>query len=87
LAEGIPSGAQLPDGTRQISASGPSYRGPGAPATGPLHHYTIEVFALDTMLDVAPAANVLETRTNVMKAMTGHILGKAVYYGLFHRPQ
>ena len=87
LAEGQPAGAQLPDGSRQISASGPSYRGPGAPATGPLHHYTIEVFALDTMLDVQPAANVLEPRANVMKAMTGHILGKAVYYGLFHRPQ
>ena len=31
---------------------GPEYRGPGAPATGPLHHYTFEVYALDTKLDV-----------------------------------
>ena len=35
LAEAIPQGNQLPDGTRQISASGPYYRGPGAPASGP----------------------------------------------------
>ena len=35
LAEAIPQGTQLPDGTRQISATGPYYRGPGAPAIGP----------------------------------------------------
>ena len=35
LAEAIPQGNQLPDGSRQISASGPYYRGPGAPASGP----------------------------------------------------
>ena len=93
LPEAMKSGAELPDGTRQISASGPAYRGPGAPATGPLHHYTFEVYALDTKLDVnpssaTPAVNAaLETRANVMKAMQGHVLGKAVYVGLFHRPQ
>jgi hypothetical protein len=36
---------------------------------------------------VQPAADAFETRTNVMKAMQGHILGKAVYGGLFKRPQ
>jgi Raf kinase inhibitor-like YbhB/YbcL family protein len=93
LSEGVKAGAELPDGTRQISASGPSYRGPGAPATGPLHHYTFEVYALDTKLDVAaaaaatPIAAALETRAAVMKAMQGHVLGKAVYVGLFRRPQ
>lgn len=87
LPEGVPQGAQLPDGSRQTSASGPVYRGPGAPATGPMHHYTFEIFALDTKLDVPPAADAFETRTNVMKAMQGHILGKAVYMGLFRRPQ
>jgi len=93
LPEGVKAGAELPDGTRQISASGPNYRGPGAPATGPLHHYTFEVYALDTKLDVAastaatPIAAALETRANVMKAMQGHVIGKAVYVGLFRRPQ
>ena len=52
LPEAMKPGAELPDGTRQISASGPGYRGPGAPATGPLHHYTFEVYALDAKLDV-----------------------------------
>lgn len=87
LPEGVPQGAELKDGSRQISASGPMFRGPGAPANGPMHHYTFEIFALDTKLDVQPAADAFETRTNVMKAMQGHILGKAVYMGLFHRPQ
>src|SRR4029078_5857050 len=87
LPEGVAKGAQLPDASYQISATGQVYRGPGAPATGPMHHYMFEVFALDTMLDVKPAADAFETRANVMKAMQGHILGKAVYGGLFRRPQ
>ncbi len=93
LPEAMKSGAELSDGTRQISASGPAYRGPGAPAAGPLHHYTFEVYALDTKLDVqpstaTPAVNAaLETRAAVMNAMKGHVLGKAVYVGLFKRPQ
>lgn len=87
LPENVPKGAELPDGSRQISASGPVYRGPGAPATGPMHHYTFEVYALDTKLDVQPGADAWETRTNIWKAMNGHILGKAVYVGLFRRPQ
>jgi Raf kinase inhibitor-like YbhB/YbcL family protein len=87
LPEGVPPGAERPDGSRQISASGPSYRGPGAPATGPLHHYTFELYALDAKIDVPAGADAFETRTNVLKAMQGHILGKAVYMGLFRRPQ
>jgi Raf kinase inhibitor-like YbhB/YbcL family protein len=87
LPEGIAKGPVLPDGSQQISASGPVYRGPGAPATGPRHHYTFELFALDTKIDVKAGADAWETRTAVWAAMQGHILGKAVYVGLFRRPQ
>ena len=87
IPEGAPKGAQLPDGSYQISATGQVYRGPGAPANGPFHHYVFEIFALDTKLDVKPTADAFETRTNVIKEMQGHILGKAVYGGLFRRPQ
>lgn len=92
LPEGLPPGAQLADGSRQISATGPVFRGPGAPAIGPMHHYTIELYALDTMLNVQPSTAAqpviaaVETRASVFKAMAGHIIGKAVYVGLFHRP-
>jgi len=85
LDEGIKEGAKLPDGmiqgknTRGTNA----YMGPGAPANGPDHHYTFELFALDTKLDLSPDTS----RADVMKAMEGHILGKAVYEGRFHRQQ
>jgi Raf kinase inhibitor-like YbhB/YbcL family protein len=93
LPEGIKPGGELPDGSRQISASGLQYRGPGAGANGPMHHYTFELYALDVKIDVTassnaqPVAAALETRAAVMKAMQGHVLGKAVYVGLFRRPQ
>ena len=87
LPEGTPKGSERPDGSYQISATGAMYRGPGAPANGPFHHYVFELYALDTKLDVKPTADAFETRANVVKAMQGHILGKAVYGGLFRRPQ
>lgn len=87
LPEGVPSGAQLQNGAYQVSASGATYRGPGAPASFPRHHYAFELLALDTKIDVQPGTDPFETRTNVMKAIQGHILERAVYVGLFHRPQ
>lgn len=86
LSEGVPRGSQLADGTRQISATGTNYRGPGAPASGPAHHYVFELFALDTMLEVpAVGASPPNTRAAVLTAMAGHIRGKASYVGLFKR--
>src|SRR5206468_5289719 len=88
LAEGVPQISQLPDGTRQISASGPYYRGPGAAAAGPAHHYVFELFALDATIDVpAVGASPPQTRAAGVTAMAGHIRGKAVYSGLFKRAQ
>jgi Raf kinase inhibitor-like YbhB/YbcL family protein len=87
LPEGVPKGAKLANGAYQISATGQVYRGPGAGPNGPKHHYMFEVYALDTTIDVQPTADAFETRANVFKAMQGHVLGKAVYGGLFRRPQ
>ncbi len=87
IPEGAPKGSQMADGSYQISATGPMYRGPGAPANGPLHHYVIEFYALDSKLDVKPSADAFATRAEVIKAIQGHILGKAVYTGLFKRPE
>ena len=87
LAEGVASGAELPDGTRQASLRGNAYMGPGAPA-GPYHHYTFELYALDTKLDIpvpAPPATAATTRTAIFAAMEGHVLGKAVLVGRFHQ--
>lgn len=83
LAEGVPAEPKLPDGAIQLKNGGNTvgYRGPGAPAAGPHHHYTFELYALDTKLDLGPDA----TRADVLSAMNGHILGKAVLVGRFHR--
>lgn len=86
LSEGVPAAEELPDGTRQISSSGPWHRGAAAPASGPAHHYAYEIYALNAKLDVpavgqSPAA----TEAAVRAAMAGKILGKGTFVGLFKR--
>lgn len=83
LPEAVPPDATLPDGTIQGKNRGGvnGYRGPGAPAGGPYHHYTFELFALDTKLSLGADAS----RADVLAAMDGHILGKAVLVGRFHK--
>jgi Raf kinase inhibitor-like YbhB/YbcL family protein len=84
LAEGMPAQAQMPDGSIQALNRGQKvgYMGMGARAPGPYHHYTYELFALDTKLSLGPDA----TQADVMKAMDGHIVAKGVLEGRFHRP-
>ena len=90
IATGLPEGlgaGDLPDGTRNgpgINARGGnpgSYFGPGA-GPGPFHHYVWEFYALDTKLDLAATT----TREELLKAMEGHVIGKAAYVGRFHAP-
>ena len=85
LAEGVAAG-ELPDGSRQVSLRSNAYMGPGAPA-GPYHHYTFELYALDTKLEVPQGTpqQAADTRTAIVNAMDGHVLGKAVLVGRFHR--
>jgi len=52
---------------------------PGVGATP--HHYVFELYALDTNLDL-PAGSV---RADLLKAMDGHVVGKATYFALFGR--
>ena len=86
LPEGIAQAGQLADGTRQLSGTGPYYRGPAAPASGPAHHYVFEIYALDSTIDVvATGQNPGVTRAAVMTAMTGHIRGKGVLVGLYKK--
>ena len=80
----LDEGAPLPEGAingKNIRGQN-AYMGPGAPANGPFHHYTLELFALDTKLDLTADAQ----RADFMKAIDGHILGKAVWVGLYHQP-
>ena len=82
-ATGLPEGVKA-DSTLGVQGANiarqPSYFGPCAPP-GPNHHYTWELFALDTKLDLQKGAS----RDDVMKAMDGHVLAGTVLIGLFHR--
>ncbi len=85
----IPGDAtSLPEGVKADSTAGlqagnvtgqPMFFGPCAPP-GPVHHYTFELFALDTTLDLPKGAS----RDDVQKAMEGHVLTGTVLIGLFH---
>jgi hypothetical protein len=81
LPEGEPTTPTLADGTVQPNNFGghPGFMGPGA--RGVYHHYTLELYALDTKLNLGPDA----TRAQVLAAMDGHVIGKAADEGRFHR--
>jgi Raf kinase inhibitor-like YbhB/YbcL family protein len=82
LAEAVPPDAPLANGALQgTNVTGKAgYQGPCA---GPpnAHHYTFELSALDAKLDLPQGA----TREQIQTAMQGHVLGSAVYIGLFNR--
>ena len=90
LPEGLPEGANLPDGVRQISDSGPFYRGPAGPHWDPPHHYEFRIYALSSMLDVpalpVPGQSSTAVRAAVEAAMAGKILAKGVLLGTYQRP-
>jgi Raf kinase inhibitor-like YbhB/YbcL family protein len=90
LPEAVPQGPQLADGTRQISVTGPQYRGPAAPAAGPAHVYLFELYAVEGTVNVPalgpPGASVPAIRDAVMSSIAGRIRGKAVVAGIFKRP-
>jgi Raf kinase inhibitor-like YbhB/YbcL family protein len=84
LQEGLATG-DLPDGTingpglaRRTGGAG-AYYGPGA-GPGPFHHYVFEFYALDTTLSLPGTT----TREELLKAMEGHVIGKAAFTGRFH---
>jgi Raf kinase inhibitor-like YbhB/YbcL family protein len=76
-----------PDTSPEGIAQGKNIRGvngfqPPCPPPGATpHHYTFELYALDTKLDL-PAGS---TRDELLKAMDGHVIGKATTVGLFGR--
>ena len=77
----LPEGAgaaeskMLPAGARQVAP----FRGPGAPAAGPRHHYTLTLYALNAPLELAANAD----RAAVMAAMEGKVLARGIFNGRF----
>jgi Raf kinase inhibitor-like YbhB/YbcL family protein len=81
LAEGIPSSPRLDSGAVQGTTDWgkPGYRGP-CPPSG-THRYFFKVYALDTMLDLGQSAR----KSDLLRAMEGHILAKGELMGTFRR--
>lgn len=79
LEEAIPSEERLADGSLQGKNSWRriGYGGP-CPPSG-THRYYFRLYALDSMLSLAPGA----TKEQLLQAMQGHILAEAEWMGTF----
>jgi Raf kinase inhibitor-like YbhB/YbcL family protein len=85
LDEGMPQG-NSGTGPRQISATGPYYRGVAAPTGGAAHHYVFEIYALDANINVpAVGKSPAETRAAVEAEMAGKIRARGTLTGIFKR--
>jgi Raf kinase inhibitor-like YbhB/YbcL family protein len=84
------SAAQLPAGVQPDTSldgiqQGKNVRGvngyqPPCPPVGSRpHHYVFELYALDTKVDLSAGSS----RTDLLKIMDGHVLGKASVVGIF----
>jgi len=89
---GIPASAtSVPAGVKPDTSDGMvqgvnirkvnGYQPPCPPPGATPHHYIFEIYALDTTLDLAAGSS----RADLLKAMDGHVVGKASYLGLFGR--
>jgi len=85
LDEGMPQG-NASSGPRQISATGPYYRGVTAIPGGTAHHYVFEIYALDANIDVpAVGQSPALTRAAIESAMAGKIRARGTLMGIFKR--
>ncbi|MEW6218440.1 MAG: YbhB/YbcL family Raf kinase inhibitor-like protein [Thermodesulfobacteriota bacterium] len=82
LAEGVPAKKELPNRARQglNDFRRIGYGGP-CPPRGKSHRYFFRLYALDSLLDLAPGA----TRSEVLSAIKGRILAQAELMGTYQR--
>jgi Raf kinase inhibitor-like YbhB/YbcL family protein len=85
LPEGVATTGELADGSRQapsqLQGATITYRSPCPPAPQ-VHHYSFDLYALDTKLDTVASG---ASRDDVNKAMDGHVIGHAVMVIPFHQ--
>jgi len=83
LGEAVPTTPELASGARQGTTSFGTigYGGP-CPPLGTEHHYHFILYAIDQTLDLSAGA----TKTQVLNAIEGHILGQTEIVGLYQSP-
>jgi len=74
LEDSIPTGATA----GPTSAGTPGYVGPRPPSGSGRHHYTFELYALNTVLDLLPSSAPAE----LAQAIAAHTLAKATLIGV-----
>jgi Raf kinase inhibitor-like YbhB/YbcL family protein len=79
LPEGVKAGDQADGAKQNNQANMPSYIGPCAPPGHGDHHYTFELYALSAKLGL-PANT---PRADILNAMSGKVVAKGVYIGIF----
>jgi Raf kinase inhibitor-like YbhB/YbcL family protein len=72
-----PDGIMQGKNVRGVNGFQPPCPPPGATP----HHYIFEIYALDAKVDL-PAGS---ARADLLKAMDGHVVGKATYVGIYGR--
>jgi len=86
LREGLEKGQRLLDPKMMDQGKNyggkPGYDGPRPAAGDPPHNYHLQLFALDTKLELPVGA----TRDDVRAAMKGHVLAAGELVGQFARP-
>lgn len=87
LPEAVPTDPQLPmlgnmrQGRNTRGSLG--YFGPRTPIGDPSHRYHFQLFALDTILAIAPGSD----REALLAAMEGHVLAKGTIVGRYQQPR
>lgn len=87
LDEGVPQKEELAQikGVRQGHTSwgedSIGYRGPEPPEGHGVHHYRFRIYALDTMLELPPAA----PKERLLEAMEGHVIAEGELIGTYER--
>lgn len=81
LPEAVPAGAALPDGSIQGVGSSRDNRFHGPCPPSGRHRYYFKLYALDTMLDLAPSTD----KKALVSAMQGHILAEGQLMGYFSK--
>jgi Raf kinase inhibitor-like YbhB/YbcL family protein len=69
-------------GRNSWSTDNVGYRGPMPPQGSGTHRYFFRLYALDCDLNLKPA---LATKSDIVAAMQGHILGEAQLVGTYDR--